>query len=139
MNFFFNLTESSSLKEILQAKATCIFHISKAAASGHPLGKEFLKFIRTRMNIPELVLVPFVLEVALSLGGLPQLRDLIELLRNVVQRALQCNEKQRHSAWMRELMLGKEFGVQELLNTIMEQCTSEGDNICKGTSNFRVS
>ncbi len=134
----FHVIESGSLKEILQAKATSIFHISRAAATGHPLGKEFVKFIRNRQNIPELVLLPFILEVALSLGGLPQLRDVIDLLRNVVQRSLQCNEKQRHSAWMRELMLGKEFGVQELLNTIMDQCTSEGDNIFKGTCHFKT-
>lgn len=129
---YFYLTETGSLKEILQAKATSIFHISRAASVGHPLGKEFLKFIRNRINIPELVLVPFIFEVALSLGGLPQLRDVIELLRNVVQRSLQCSEKQRNSAWMRELLLGKELSVQELINTIMEQCTCEGDHIIKG-------
>lgn len=129
-NFF--ILETGSLKEILQAKATSIFHISRAAATGHPLGKEFLKFIRNRRNIPELVLVPFIFEVALSLGGLPQLRDLIDLLRTVVQSCLQSNEKQRHSAYMRELMLGKEIDIQDLLNTIMQQATSEGDNVFKG-------
>lgn len=117
----------------MQAKATSIFHISRAAATGHPLGKEFLKFIRNRRNIPELVLVPFILEVALSLGGLPQLRDVIELLRTVIQSCLQSNEKQRHSAWMREIMLSKCLNVQEMLGTIMQQSASEGDNIFKGT------
>lgn len=125
--------ETTSVKDVLQAKATCIFHISRAAATGHPLGKEFLKFIRLRKNIPEVVLVPFILEVALSLGGLPQLRDVIDLLRAVVQRCLQSNEKRRHIAWMRELMMGKEIDIQELLDSIMQQCTCEGDNIFKGS------
>lgn len=132
IRFAYSVIENGSFKEILQAKATSVFHISRAAATGHPLGREFLKFIRNRRNIPELVLVPFVLEVALSLGGLPQLRDVIDLLKSVIQNCLQSNEKQRHSAWMREMMLGKELDVQDLLNTIMEQSTSEGDNIFKG-------
>lgn len=124
--------EIGSPKEILQAKATSIFHISRAAATGHPLGKEFVKFLRSRVDVPELVLVPFILEVALSLGALPQLRDIIGLLRKLVQRLLRSNERLRHSAWMRELMLGKQIDVQKMFNTIMLQGTSEGDNIVKG-------
>ncbi|KAK4022819.1 hypothetical protein OUZ56_008265 [Daphnia magna] len=124
--------ETGSPKEILQAKATSIFHISRAAATGHPLGKEFVKFLRSRVDVPELVLVPFILEVALSLGALPQLRDIIGLLRKLVQRLLRSNERLRHSAWMRELMLGKQIDVQKMFNTIMLQGTSEGDNIVKG-------
>ncbi|KAI9555688.1 hypothetical protein GHT06_018203 [Daphnia sinensis] len=124
--------ETGSPKEILQAKATSIFHISRAAATGHPLGKEFVKFLRSRVDVPELVLVPFILEVALSLGALPQLRDIIGLLRKLVQRLLRSSERLRHSAWMRELMLGKQIDVQKMFDTIMQQGTSEGDNIVKG-------
>jgi len=116
----------------LQAKATSIFHISRAAATGHPLGKEFVKFLRSKTDVPELVLDPFILEVALSLGALPQLRDIIDLLRKIVQRLLRSNERQRHSSWMRELMLGKQIDIQKILDTIMQQGTSEGDNIVKG-------
>ncbi|XP_059352281.1 Fanconi anemia group I protein-like isoform X2 [Daphnia carinata] len=124
--------ETGSTKEISQAKATSIFHISRAAATGHPLGKEFVKFLRSRVDVPELVLVPFILEVALSLGALPQLRDIIGLLRKLVQRLLRSNERLRHSAWMRDLMLGKQIDVQKMFDTIMQQGTSEGDNIVKG-------
>lgn len=116
----------------MQAKATSIYHISRAASTGHPLSKEFLKFLRGRVNIPELVLVPFILEVALSLGGLPQLRDVIDILRKVVQNSLTCKEKLRSSAWMREIMADKVLDVQELLNTVMEQCNCEWDHIFKG-------
>lgn len=126
--------ETGSPKEILQAKATSIFHISRAAATGHPLGKEFVKFLRSRVDVPELVLDPFILEVALSLGALPQLRDIIDFLRKIMQHLLRSNERQHHSAWMRELMFGKQIDIQKILDTIMQQGTSEGDNIVKGIS-----
>ena len=117
---------------MLQAKATSIYHISRAASTGHPLSKEFVKFLRGRVNIPELILVPFILEVALSLGGLPQLRDVIDMLRKVVQNCLTCNEKLRSSAWMREIMENRVIDVPELLDTVMQQCTCEWDHIFKG-------
>lgn len=99
---------------------------------GHPLGREFTRFITNRCKVPELVLVPFTLEVALSLGGLPQLREVIELLRKAILNSLISNEKQRHSAWMRETVKGEVIQVQELLDTVMQQCTCEWDNIFKG-------
>lgn len=77
--------------------------------------------------------MPFMLEVALSLGGLPQLRDVIDMLRKVVQNCLTCNEKLRSSAWMREIMAEKVLNVQEMLDTVMEQCSCEWDHIFKGT------
>ena len=126
--------ETGSPKEILQAKATSIFHISRAAATGHPLGKEFVKFLRSRVDVSELVLDPFILEVALSLGALPQLRDIIDFLRKIMQHLLRSNERQHHSSWMRELMFGKKIDIQKILDTIMQQGTSEGDNIVKGIS-----
>ena len=116
----------------MQAKATSIYHISRAASTGHPLSKEFIKFLRNRVNIPESVLVPFILEVALSLGGLPQLRDVIDTLRKIVQNCLTCNEKLHSSAWMREIMSDKGLNIHDLLSTIMEQCTCEWDHIFKG-------
>lgn len=82
--------------------------------------------------MPELVLVPFVLEVALSLGGLPQLKEVIDLLRKTIMSSLSANEKQRHSAWMREMIHGKVINIQDLLGSVMQQCTCEWDNIFKG-------
>ncbi len=128
-----NITETGvNLRDVLQAKATSIYHISRAAATGHPLGKEFVKFINSRSKVPELVLIPFTLEVALSLGGLPQLREVIDLLRKAIMNSLASNEKQQHSAWMREIVRGENIKVLELLESVMQQCTCEWDNIFKG-------
>jgi hypothetical protein len=116
----------------LQSKATCIFHISRAASTGHPLGKKFLKFVKSGLDAPEVVLVPFVLEVALSLGGLTSLRDIIDSVRDVIVRSLQSKDKQQHSALLREFLTGKVVDVQLLLNQLMQQCSCEADSICKG-------
>lgn len=93
-----------------------------------------MKFVRNRVSVPELILVPFILEVALSIGGLPQFRDVIDLLRSTIQRCLQSTEKQAHSAWMRDICHGKKIDVKNLLSTLMQQCTCEWDNIFKGNN-----
>ena len=85
------------------------------------------------MDAPETVLVPFVLEVALSLGAsVPTMRDVIDSLREVIVHNLKSKDKQRHSALLREFMVGKIVDVQLLLNQVMQQCTSESDNVSKG-------
>lgn len=124
--------ESISPRETLMAKATSIYHISSAASAGHSLSKEFPKFLRSHINIPEAIMVPFVLEVALSLGGLPQLRDVIDVLKSVVQKCVHLNLKMRQSAWLREIMSDQILQVEEHLINVMVQCTAEWDSIVKG-------
>ena len=134
LNYFLVLEESISPRETLMAKATSIYHISSAASAGHSLSKEFPKFLRSHINIPEAIMVPFVLEVALSLGGLPQLRDVIDVLKSVVQKYVHLNLKMRQSAWLREIMSDQILQVEEHLINVMVQCTAEWDSIVKGRS-----
>ena len=129
---YFNEQESGDRQDLLQAKATSIFHVSRAASAGHPLSKELLRSLKAHVNIPELVFVPFTLEVALSLGGLTQHRDFVEVLKNVVQRSLTFREKMSSSAWMRDIFSEKSLDVQLMLVTIMQQCKCEWDHIVKG-------
>jgi hypothetical protein len=96
------------------------------------ISKEFPKYLRAHVNMPEGIMQPFILEVALSLGGLPQLRDVIDVLKSVVHKCLIVKEKMRHSAWLKDIVSGKNMQVEELLISVMQQCTAEWDHIVKG-------
>ena len=45
-----------------------LFHIHQSASFGHASIKNFLKFMKSVVNAPELVLDPFLLTVLLSLS-----------------------------------------------------------------------
>ena len=38
----------------------------------------------------------------------------------------------RHSAWLKDIVSGKNMQVEELLISVMQQCTAEWDHIVKG-------
>jgi hypothetical protein len=84
--------------------------------------------------MPEGIMQPFILEVTLSLGGLPQLREVIDVLKSVVHNCLIVKEKMRHSAWFRDIVSGNNMQVEKLLINVMQQCAAEWDHIVKGTT-----
>jgi hypothetical protein len=56
--------------ETQSAEATVLFHIHQSARFGHASIRNFLKFMKSVANAPELVLDPFFLTVLLSLSSI---------------------------------------------------------------------
>ncbi|XP_012250897.2 Fanconi anemia group I protein [Athalia rosae] len=119
-----------SLKDIQEVESTILYHISQAAKVNQNSLKDYLKALRAVTNLPEYVLDPFVMTLLLSVSDIFE-EESLELLKLGVNRIIRDTERQKHSAWLKEV-LDKNCSLSTSLATVIENSIKDRHMVVKG-------
>ncbi|XP_069697907.1 Fanconi anemia group I protein [Periplaneta americana] len=128
--------ELASERETQNAEATVLFHMHQSAQFGHASIKNFMKFMKSVTNAPELVLEPFLLTVLLSLSTISIYEEQVfEIFKCTMQRVVQEEGKKLKSAWLRGVTPSN-CNVELLLMKLMENSVRERNSVTEGMVNL---
>lgn len=119
-----------SLKDIQEVESTILYHISHAAEVNQNSMKDFVKSLRNITNAPEYVLDPFIMTLLLNLSDIYE-DEALEILRLAMSRIIRDNERQKHSAWLNEV-LENNCSVSKTLGTVIVNSVKDRHVVVKG-------
>jgi len=59
-------------KEVQDVESTVLYHISQAAELNHQHIRDYIKYFKSVLHIPEVILEPFVLSVLLTVASIDE-------------------------------------------------------------------
>jgi len=64
-------------KEVQDVESTVLYHISQAAELNHQHIRDYIKYFKSVLHIPEVILEPFVLSVLLTVSSIDETQVII--------------------------------------------------------------
>ena len=118
--------EEGSREELMQAESTVIYHLHKAASSGHIIGKEVTNLAKAGGQSPDLLLQPFALFLSLTFVSLKQYQEpILGSLKTAIVQAISMEEARQNYVWTRNHMK-KLPDIGDLLSLVITQSKKSG-------------
>ncbi|XP_011335090.1 Fanconi anemia group I protein homolog isoform X2 [Ooceraea biroi] len=90
-------------KEVQDIESTVLYHIYQAAQLNHQHVRDYIKYFKTVSFAPESILEPFMLSVLLMVASIDE-NQIFEMLRAVINKQNESDDKRKNSAWLRQLI-----------------------------------
>ncbi|KAL7305316.1 hypothetical protein TKK_0002446 [Trichogramma kaykai] len=123
-----------SLEELQQTESTVLYHIYQSALDNTKSSLDYIKCLKSVVNAPEYILDPFVMSVLLLLSSLFEDQSL-QILKQALQRQIQDEENQSHSAWLRRVS-SDDISATETINRVIENSNKDRQLVLKGLVDF---
>ena len=117
---------SREREELTQAESTVIYHLNKAASSGHAIGKEVVNLAKAGGQAPDLLLQPFALFLSLTFVSLKQYQEpILGSLKSAIIQAISMEDARQNYVWTRNHMK-KLSDIGDLLSLVITQSKKSG-------------
>ena len=117
---------SREREELTQAESTVIYHLNKAASSGHAIGKEVGNLAKAGGQAPDLLLQPFALFLSLTFVSLKQYQEpILGSLKSAIIQAISMEDARQNYVWTRNHMK-KLSDIGDLLSLVITQSKKSG-------------
>ena len=117
---------SREREELTQAESTVIYHLNKAASSGHAIGKEVANLAKAGGQAPDLLLQPFALFLSLTFVSLKQYQEpILGSLKSAIIQAISMEDARQNYVWTRNHMK-KLSDIGDLLSLVITQSKKSG-------------
>ena len=117
---------SREREELTQAESTVIYHLNKAASSGHAIGKEVANLAKAGGQAPDLLLQPFALFLSLTFVSLKQYQEpILGSLKSAIIQAISMEDARQNYVWTRNHMK-KLSDIGDLLSLVISQSKKSG-------------
>ena len=118
--------DSREREELTQAESTVIYHLNKAASSGHAIGKEVAHLAKAGGQAPDLLLQPFALFLSLTFVSLKQYQEpILGSLKSAIIQAISMEDARQNYVWTRNHMK-KLSDIGDLLSLVISQSKKSG-------------
>ena len=118
--------DSREREELTQAESTVIYHLNKAASSGHVIGKEVANLAKAGGQAPDLLLQPFALFLSLTFVSLKQYKEpILGSLKSAITQAISMEDARQNYVWTRNHMK-KLSDIGDLLSLVITQSKKSG-------------
>lgn len=78
-------------KEVQNVESTVLYHISQAAELNHQHIRDYIKYFKSVLHIPEVILEPFMLSVLLTVASIDENQVISMLILHILMLIFQLN------------------------------------------------
>lgn len=102
INVFFSEGDPE-IGAVKQAEGTVLYHITSSIRRGHPMGKDVMKALRTGTQLPDVMLSPFTVYLALSLTSIKTMsQPILEHLKTTISKNISFGLRRNVDAWFKK-------------------------------------
>ncbi|XP_071633870.1 Fanconi anemia group I protein isoform X1 [Temnothorax longispinosus] len=117
-------------KEVQSIESTVLYHISQAAELNHQHIRDYIKYFKSVSHTPEAILEPFMLSVLLTVASIDE-NQIFEMLRAVINKRNENDNKLKNSAWLRKL-IPDSCSITAVIGNVIEASNRDRHLVLKG-------
>ncbi|XP_029669102.1 Fanconi anemia group I protein isoform X2 [Formica exsecta] len=117
-------------KEVQDIESTVLYHIYQAAQLNHQLIRDYIKYFKSVIHVPEAVLEPFMLSVLLTVAPIDE-NQVFEMLRMIINKRKEIDDRRKNSAWLRKL-ISDSCNIMTIMGNVINTSDRDRHLVLKG-------